>query len=284
MQDPVRLTDAVPLTVMTWNLRVHTLLDGKNAWPKRVSSVTSVFETHQPAFVGTQEGLPKMLSDLDERLAGYQRIGRGREVGYGGEHCAIYYKTDTLELVEEGQFWLSETPDTPSGSWGTACFRICTWGEFRIKAKPDVRFRIYNTHLDHRSREARENGSTVICNRMQMDREMNNVPAILTGDMNAPPTDTVIRFLRGQQSLNGMVCHLRDVYTEINTDSRAVGRTFHGFHGGTEGHPIDYIFTTEEAEIRNVAVDRHQYLGRYPSDHYPVLATVSLPVPRGAVQ
>ena len=56
-----------------------------------------------------------MLEDLKSYLPGYKYIGVGRDNGADeGEHAAIFYDTDKFDMLDHGDFWLSETPDCPS--------------------------------------------------------------------------------------------------------------------------------------------------------------------------
>lgn len=146
------------ITVMTLNLRLDVESDGENAWPHRVDAVADTISHSGAEIVGTQEGLPHMLAELDQRLPDYSRIGEPRRDG--DESCAIWYRHELMNVVEWGQFWLSETPDIrESVSWGSSFPRICTWALFCWSKQPTRRIRVYNTHLDHVSREARQNGA-----------------------------------------------------------------------------------------------------------------------------
>lgn len=260
------------LKVMTMNLRVHTSYDGENAWPNRIESAADVFHTHQPLVAGTQEGLATMLSSLSEQLPDYAWIGHGRLGDHEDEHCAIFYRKDAVQLQDSGQFWLSETPEQQASvSWDSACVRICTWADFTLKEDPSVTFTFFNTHLDHVSQQAREQGAKLICQRMAQKRAAGAHTLILTGDMNAEPTNAVIQFFRGAQQIDGETTDLVDAYSASN---EPVKHTFHGFHD--EGVTIDYIFTTPNVTINNVKVDQENHLGRLPSDHFPVIASLEL--------
>ena len=141
------------LTAMSFNVRYDNPGDGENAWPYRIDAVEQIIESAD--VVGLQEALPGMLADLDSRLDGWARIGRGRAADGGGEFCAIYYRTDRLDLVADGTFWLSETPEVPgSVGWDAALERIATWGRFRDRHTGRT-FVILNAHFDHMGEQAR---------------------------------------------------------------------------------------------------------------------------------
>ena len=46
------------------------------------------------------------------------------------------------------------------------------------------------------------------------------------------------------------------------------------FKGREKGMHIDYIFVSEEFNIKHVEIIRNNINGKYPSDHYPIMATI----------
>jgi len=258
------------LNVMTFNLRVNTPFDRANAWPHRIRRVASLVGEIGPMLFGTQEAFYEMLRDLDAVLPSYKRVGEGR-AGYEcgdsdlDECCAIFYRDDCLTLVKHGQFMLSATPDEPSSnSWDSSEPRICTWGCFASVARPDKRFYVYNTHFDHLGQTAREESAKLLLSRIEACREAEGLPVILMGDFNAEPDNPAIAILR---------THLTDAYSML---PEPVGCTYHAFEGGTAGEPIDYVFVTHDVHVDRTIVHRQQVDGGYPSDHYPVEASMEI--------
>lgn len=243
-------------TIMTFNVRIDTKEDGKNAWNYRKSKVIQCIETHQPDLLSIQEASYEMMKELSSYFTNYDWIGRGREKNNSGEFNAILYKTNHVALLQQGQFWLSESPTIPgSMSWNSACTRICTWGIFKKNNASPIY--LYNTHLDHESSIAREKGIKVLMTYMKpVIDEKSSV--VLTGDLNCDSSSTVMDILE----YNGL--------DRLKTS----GKTYHGFKGGVSGHPIDYIFISNRLLANNVYLDREKYQAGYPSDHYPVIAQI----------
>ena len=261
-------------SVMTYNLRYQTTYDKDNAWIYRKDQAAEIVRRYRPTVVGTQEGLIEMLADLEQRLPEYAWVGEGRKGGTESEHNAIFYRKDELELIEWGQFWLSLQPTGPyEKSWNATHFRICTWARFKCKSEPNNEFLHYNTHLDNSSQEAREHGIRIIWKRLSEHMELTGLSAILTGDMNAEPGNSVIEFLRGAPDEDGTQCKLKDAYSVLRTPP---GLTIHEFNGGTAGQPIDFIFASPDVRVSDVAIIRDMPDGKYPSDHYPVWASLLL--------
>jgi endonuclease/exonuclease/phosphatase family metal-dependent hydrolase len=262
------------VTVMTFNLRVDVPQDGVNAWGNRAKKVPEIINKHEPLVFGTQEGLLRMIEDIESDLPNYRWIGEGRRGGKTDEFCAVFYNDHQLDCVENGQFWLSEQPDVPNSiSWESDFPRVCTWGQFRLKREPFTEFILYNTHLDHISQTARENGIRLIWDKLSQHYVEKNLPVVLTGDFNSETSNLVVRFLRGEATIDGETTNLQDTYTALNG---ALGSTFHHFNGGVEGEPIDYIFTTPEVKVVNTEIDRSTVDGAFPSDHYPVITNLEL--------
>ncbi|WP_408007653.1 endonuclease/exonuclease/phosphatase family protein [Pseudalkalibacillus sp. A8] len=260
------------MKVMTFNLRVDLPQDGANSWPHRIKKVSSIIKKHQPIVMGTQEGLLYMIEALRKDWPDYHWIGEGRSGGMTDEFCAIFYDHRKLEVVESAQFWLSEKPDVPNSiSWESDFPRVCTWGHFRFKKEPYQEFIHYNTHLDHISQSAREHGIHLISEKLNEQHRKKKLPVILTGDFNSEPDDPVVRFLRGEAELFDRSANLQDSFIKLEGTFR---KTFHGFQGGKEGGPIDYIFTTRDVEVVKSEIDNSEVNGAYPSDHYPVITTL----------
>jgi endonuclease/exonuclease/phosphatase family metal-dependent hydrolase len=250
--------------IMTFNLRVNVESDGSNAWPYRVKKVADVINEQKPLIIGTQEGNLDMLNDLSEELPEYKWVGQGRFGGKADEFCAIFYRQEEVTLVDTEDFWLSETPLVPgSRSWETDYPRMCTIAHFRLTNDKEVL--LFNTHLDHISQNARINGIKLIVENMKMKLQVTGLPALLTGDFNSEPDNEVIKYLEEETYLNS--CYK-------NEDM--MGTTYHDFDGGEDGPLIDYIYHTDELKQLQMEIDRTNFDGKYPSDHYPVWATYSL--------
>jgi endonuclease/exonuclease/phosphatase family metal-dependent hydrolase len=270
------------MVIMSFNIRYGTASVGENAWPLRRALVWNVIRNHRPDVVGLQEALRFQLDELGERLPGYAEIGVGRADGATkGEYAAILFRTARFRADEAGTFWLSDTPEKPgSKSWGNEIHRICTWAHF-IDKQTHRSFYLYNTHLDHQSQPSRERGIELIAARIAT-RTHRNDPVMITGDFNAGEDNTVIRFAKGEipraskadeRPITPM--RLIDTFRVAHPDAEPVG-TFHGFRGGRGGPKIDYVFADPNITVREGAILYDNTEGRYPSDHYPVMARVNL--------
>ncbi|MDD4378506.1 MAG: endonuclease/exonuclease/phosphatase family protein [Dysgonamonadaceae bacterium] len=251
------------LNVATFNLRMDTSSDGENAWPKRKEMVKGLIRFHDFDICGTQEGFKHQLSDILE-LGNYSYVGAGRDDGKdAGEHSAILYKKDRLEVLENGNFWFSETPDIPSKGWdATCCNRICSWAKFRDK-KSGKEFYVFNSHFDHEGRVARRNSSLLLLKRIQ--EIAGNMPVFCTGDFNAIPDDEPIQIIYNDGSL-------RDSYRVTRQPPYGTEGTFHSFNVNSPMKDrIDYIWVTKNITVIKYGTLNEQQYGRFPSDHFPVM-------------
>jgi endonuclease/exonuclease/phosphatase family metal-dependent hydrolase len=177
-------------------------------------------------------------------------------------------------LLDEGTFWLSNTPEVPSMHWGNRYIRICSWARLRDTSTGQTLY-FYNTHLDNISQVAREKGARLVAEHIH-SREHDD-PFILTGDFNAGETNPAISYLKGETStISKCPVPMRDSYRVIDPDSKIVG-TFNGFKGTKDKDKIDYVFVSEEWEVKDAAINRFAVDGHTPSDHFPVTARLALP-------
>ncbi len=261
------LAEAKPLRILCYNLRYITPGDkGERAWTARRDQAAELIKDDAADIVGIQEGLPQMMDDLADRLTGYAVVGVGREDGIDqGEYAAILVKAERFRVQESGTFWLSGTPEVcNSCTWGNTVTRICTWAKLYDR-ETKRSFHFFNTHLDHASPEARQKGTELILSRIAQRKPEG--PVMLTGDFNAPDTDPLHAAIKG--------AGLADVWRTANADTPPEeAGTFHEFTGATNRARIDYIYASTDLKIAESAIVRSSLNGNYPSDHFPVRATL----------
>lgn len=261
---------AETLNVMSFNIRYGTARDGDNAWEHRRDAVTEIIEAFRVHVLGVQEALHFQLEEIEARLPGYRRIGVGRDDGdEAGEYSAILIDTARLEVLDEGTFWFSDTPDVPgSTSWGNTIPRICTWARLRDGVSGTT-FRIYNVHWDHVSQPSRERSAELLVETISQHAE----PVLITGDFNAGEDNPAFRHLLESDPATAL--GLFDTFRAVHPDAEQAG-TFNGFTGATDGDKIDAVLASNQWAVLAADIVRTARQGRYPSDHFPVVATVVL--------
>lgn len=250
-------------TLMTYNLRYGTAPDGENSWPFRRESVIDLIRSVSPDVLGVQEALAGQIDEIVAALPDYVAFGAGRDDGIrGGEHSSILFRKDRLGLIEGGTKWISATPDLPGSKGpGANLPRVFTWAEF-VTAQ-GFRFLAVNAHLDHQSEPARTLGTT---NMLAFVKSRATKAAVVMGDFNCSRGSAPIEVL----DRSGFLAACRP------TSGPFV--TFNGFKPDvTEGEMIDHIYLSSAWKVESVAIDRRRTkAGGAPSDHYPVIARVSV--------
>lgn len=255
-----------PFTIIQYNIRMNTPSDGDNAWPLRKEKVAGLLTFHGADIFNIQEGLPEQMDDLTSLLPAFDHVGVGRDDGKRqGEHMGIFYRKDRFQKLDAGMFWLSETPDKPGLGWDAVCNRYVQW----IKLKDNITkktFFVFDTHFDHRGNKAREESAKMIL-RYIKDINKENLPLILTGDLNLVPTSAPVQTI---------LTVLKDAMDVSQTPHYGPANTSGGFDVKVLRAKIDYIFVND-----GVTVLRHGHLTdsfglAYPSDHIPVLAEVRI--------
>ncbi len=251
---------------MSFNVRYGLADDGPNRWEFRAPLAQSILENHRPELVGLQEAMSFQLEAL-LAVGGYVAVGAGRDDGRSaGEHSAILYDPSRLRLLRSDTFWLSDTPEIiASRTWDHRVTRICTWAHFR-DLRAGGEFYHFNAHLDHESSFAREKGIELILNRIADRNPVDSV--VLSGDFNCGEADPVVDRVRA--------VGLRDTYRVAHPDA-VDAVTFNGWDPEPTGDKIDYIFVAEGTEVLEAEILRDRVEGRWPSDHFPITATIAFP-------
>ncbi|MET8826942.1 endonuclease/exonuclease/phosphatase family protein [Streptomyces sp. NPDC004610] len=256
------------LEVMSFNLRYASTAE-PNSWSVRRPVMRALLRRERPHLIGTQEGLYQQLRDIESDLGPhFDWIGTGRAGGSRDEFMAILYDTRRLAPLEFDHFWLSDTPEViGSNTWGGGSIRMVTWVRFRDRADDGREFIALNTHLDNSSAHARTRATELLVRRIAaLDPAL---PLVVTGDFNvaahrSPVHDTLL------------AAGLTDTW-DTAAERGPLYATFHGYRPLTpDGDRIDWILTTPGVTTHRADINTFSLDGRFPSDHLPVQATLTL--------
>jgi endonuclease/exonuclease/phosphatase family metal-dependent hydrolase len=258
---------AQSIKVMTYNIRYDNKNDGDNIWNNRKAKVAKIIEFYAPAVFGTQEGLVHQLDYLDESLKSYKYIGVGRDDGKKkGEFSAIFYNSTDYDIVENSDFWLSETPEKVSVGWDASMERICSYALFKHK-KSGKTFWVFNAHFDHRGVEARKQSAQLILDMIDKKTSNMKLPVVLMGDLNLGPEEEPIKIISSKMD---------DARLVSETEPYGPPGTFNRFDKDfIMNRRIDYIFTKNFKVKKYAQIADRLDNNNYPSDHIPVLTELA---------
>ncbi len=251
------------ITVVSANVRCYTDGDtGKRNWFYRAPYTVQTLIDARADIIGLQECMSVHYECITGALKGYGSFIDYREECDNPEGCPIFYNLSKFELIKNGSFWLSETPDVVSISWGAACYRICSFAI--LKQKSDGKeLAVFNTHLDHVSEEARIKGIRLILDKLN---QFGGMPCIIMGDLN--DFENSITYKSATELFDDVK------YKTNDTDS---GATYHEWGELPEYENIDYFLISKEGiDVLQYKVVRTTYNGVYPSDHYPIKTKIRL--------
>ncbi|MEN7551531.1 endonuclease/exonuclease/phosphatase family protein [Rapidithrix thailandica] len=260
--EPVEISDyngESDISIMSFNLRYDEPADGDNQWGNRKQACISMLSEMKPSVFGIQEGLHHQVSFIDEHLPDYNYVGVGRDDGHSsGEYSAIFYSTEHFELLKSGNFWLSETPETPSLGWDANNIRIVTWIQLKDIEKHQTVY-VFNTHFDHKGKTARLKSSQLLVQKIQEIAE-ENAPVFITGDFN---------MLIGNAKLAPITSNYFSAqrFAEKSDDNQS----FNAFGTWILSRNIDFIFYQNARALSYKTIVKN-YGVPYISDHYPIIS------------
>ena len=247
-----RRREASPLRLLSFNLRYSEARDGNNIWKNRRPLVAEILNTYRPDVAGFQEVLIDQLHDLEAMLPDYRWAGVGRLNGKQcGEFAPLFFRN--LKAAETGHFWLSDTPERPSNTWGGQ-HRICTWARFD-HPRP---FTVFNTHLESDVAIARARSVPLLSRKYK--ELAGDAPGFLIGDFNLKPNSRENRRMSRE---------FRDSFSGKRSANTLV--TSHSFTGckrnllwrwGGQGR-IDYIWVRGQIRVLQARI-LHDRLGDDP--------------------
>ena len=303
--------EPVKVRVGTYNIRLSPGDKGTpNAWDERKADMVALIRKLDLDAFGLQEVCPDQMQYLREQLPEYEFVGEHREADrVSGEASPVCYRRSKFDAEKAGTFWLSETPDVPGvKGWGAACPRVCSYLVLRDRRR-GRRFCFANVHTDHKSAEAREKGMLLVIDRMKEFGK--GAPIVFTGDHNCRETEAPAVAVSKL---------LSNALYASETPPKGSWRTFSGWswrdaeysavdalkmpenvRNARKGSPdadkdrngghvwedcgarIDYIYVSPGVRVLDYETVNDPRPGAklYPSDHFPIVATVALPDPSG---
>ena len=253
------------IKIMTQNVRGDgNDGDGLNTLA-RLERFVLMLDDVRPDVMGTQEFTYTYSRRLNKEFA-----ERGEELPYAIEECsvegegkrgggwnAIIYRTDRFERLDGGTFWLSDTPDRPSG-FVTNHKRVCTW--ILLKEKDTGKtILVANTHLDHTDNDIRVKQITIL--KEQLAAKIGDYPVFLTGDFNCT---------EGSDPYNVIAAGLQNARDTAWADHSTVKGSYHGYHDQAF-RVIDFVFHSEHSTPIRYEIFSKKY-ENFVSDHYGVVA------------
>lgn len=254
------------LKIITSNIRFSNPSDGTHDWPYRLPLLANIFNDTSPDILATQEGRIGQLQELDKELLNLSLLDTHRNWIDDRMYPCLFINPQTISVEDSGDIWLSETPLIPgSKSFSSAFPRLCTWAEVTVNSN-GKQLMIVNTHLDHVLNSTRVRQVKVLISEV---KKINNRELVILGDFNEPPTTSIKSDLME-------AFDLKDPWTEKNYAEETSHHAFNGFKT-IAGDRIDWILIPKNFECINLIMDKRSVKNVYPSDHYPIVATV---VPR----
>lgn len=264
--------DSSLLNVATFNIR-YAGFSGDNAWyalpVARRDLVLHTMRALDADVFGLQEVLYVQAVDIQAEFVDYHFVGVGRDDGeISGEFAAILLRAERFEILDDGHFWMSDTPEVPGTVFeGSGATRMSTWA-VAWDTESERELLILNTHWDHQSSASRQ--ASAALTRARLPALAEDRAVVFTGDLNVVPSDAALMIMLAQRP--NTLTQLIDAYRVANPNESADEATFHGFRGNTEGSRIDYVLHTAQLNAASAEIHRDSMDGAYPSDHFPVSA------------
>lgn len=262
------------LRIATYN--VHYIILGQETgpwsrgdWDRRKGPLDLAFKAVDADVIGFQEmesfahggdGRTNLTLDwLLSNNSGYMAAAVGDPATFPSTQ-PILYRADRLQLIDQGWFFFSDTPDviysrTFNGSYPA----FASWAQFRDLRTQTV-FRVINIHTDYASRSNRVQSVALVADRITPWIDANETLFVI-GDINARIGDPVVNTLA-------------DTGLQF---APVKGATVHFNRGINLFGAIDHIASVGDAELAgDPIVLRQKFDGEWPTDHYPVIADFKL--------
>jgi endonuclease/exonuclease/phosphatase family metal-dependent hydrolase len=264
------------LRVMTYNV-LCSFCDPRNfdPWEERLPYFGDIFARHDADLIGVQELTP-LGDDVAQILAqapGYSAVYFAPPGEDTYPDALILYRTSRFTVLEQGDYWLSPTPDVPrSVGFARLQFpRLVMWARLMdLEAVREVYFA--TTHFDNNS-PSQDLSAPLLKERTAPF--VAGVPVIVVGDFNSRPNSTAYGILTADTTAGFVFQDAFDLAEWRIVTNQSPEPPY------DIDDRIDHIFLAGEGVSWTVSdwlADLTIYgpNQRYPSDHFPVVADVEL--------
>ncbi|MCY4523240.1 MAG: endonuclease/exonuclease/phosphatase family protein [Halobacteriovoraceae bacterium] len=255
------------LKIISSNIRFDDSSDKDHRWEDRRPILSECLLQFAPDLIGTQEGRQPQILELAQELEPLNLICSHRDWIEKRMYPCFFYNPNTIEILQSGDIWLSDTPNIPGSSFEGSMFpRLCTWLLASWKLHKTLIFAV-NTHLDHQQTETRQKQIGVLLSEIQKIKPPDTL-ALLMGDFNEKPGDPVY------QKVQMSSFPWRDPWIEHDKKEE---ESYHNFRGKLKsGHRIDWLWVDKRLKCKDIFLDKSSDNGKYPSDHFPLKTILSL--------
>lgn len=236
------------IDVMSFNIRHDDATDPQSL-DERKGIILQVILDNDPDIVGVQELTEDWMETwLTDQLAaeGYS-VWKTLTWAYSSPK-AIYYKSNRFSRQSAAGFDLSVGEEHRSGHWAILTDNATNQQYF-----------VCNSHWSTASSADRVATANLLID--EIEENSNGLPVIIFGDFNAQPGTSEISTIKDSSGLD-----------LVSTHSES-GNTFHGWDA-TGDHKIDWILIPRNLAFIDYKVVSTSYSGYWPSDHWPIMASI----------
>lgn len=245
------------LKVMSFNIRATTTEDDAfNNWGMRAGACRDMIIDQLPSIIGIQELVTTQWKYLTGTLAPYGYIG----VADQDIVNSFLYRPEEVEMLSDGVFWLSDTPEKSSTSWD-GYVRYVHWAVMKVLSSGQEFFYM-NTHLGLTA-ASRKSAMALIGKRMKTLNK-DNLPVVLMADFNTYATDAIFDNIREEMSLTRETAPITDDV-----------KTYNAWGNEDKAYLCDHIWVSKSIKSLEYKTVTQWYDGhKYVSDHFPVYSII----------
>ena len=283
--------------ICNYNIRYYNG-SGNSAidWPNRKAKVFEMILRHKMDVCGIEEITKYQSPDFISTLTDYEYVGYGRDngkensAGASGEQTGIIYKKDRYVKLDQGRFFLSNTPYKPSRVSNSDFNRLVAWVKLKDRTSGEEFF-FFSTHFNHNYTATKvqvrtEQAEVAIA---EVPKIAGDLPYFFVGDFNCEITEPSYEMLStrwtdafiamGDNAIGAYVCN-EEQQTNYPTKCAWEGNTYTGLYSSDDKSPkrIDLVlFDASRATISSYFADNDDMgLEKYPSDHLPVITEMTI--------
>ena len=246
------------LKVISFNIRYGDD-EGGNSIKERAPRLAEITKKYDADIIGFQEFTVPWEEEIAKFYPEYDMFMKYRSVNEL-EAAPILWKKGMFEMLDNGYFWLSDTPEVESRGWDELynCWRMCEYVILKHIESGKI-FTYMNTHYGFGDNGQIKSSKLIY----EYSQRISKNPTFVTGDFNMFPTS---------KGYAEMVKYFTDVNQVTAKETRT---TYHGYGKVDDAH-IDFCFIDDKIKALDYKLIDETVDGKYPSDHYGVFVKLKM--------
>ncbi len=263
------------VSMITGSFNIYGVPEDSKFAKERIALAVSLIGYHDFDILATQNNFHWQTKEI-LKLGKYKNVGVDEEgkqpTNDNTPTNNIFYKADKYTLLDNGSFWLSDTPNQKSNAWESKNPLNCNWAKFKDNAS-GKEFFVFNTRFNN-SQNVRVLASKLLVKKVKEIARKSKF--IVAGSLYIKERESATinalapRFMIDTRTIANKISGPKGTFTNLNYNE-PINDSLNYMDPRMK---FDYIFVSKGTKVKKCGHLTDNIMNAYPSKHLPVEAYI----------